>query len=154
MSASMGSSIIQSRSWYEDSLCRYKTLYFCVSFTAISGGRECVNLRAQQFSILDKIVSLNVWVRYFVWNFKVHFEIPYKIAYPYIEKMCILLTSENLRATRSTNSCFWTPHPPAFEQTPLTWRAMVISYHVLETLCYRLIFLVKNMLPTVSPNIR
>ena len=39
------------------------------------GGRfknayELLNLRALKISIFYKIISFNVWVRYFLWNFK------------------------------------------------------------------------------------
>ena len=74
-----------------------------VSFSSLEN--ELVNLRTLQFSALCKNLifhcmgkifyvefqrcPLDVWVRYFVWNFKVLFEMLLKISYPYIE-WCVI----------------------------------------------------------------
>ena len=51
-----------------------------------------------QFQCCIKIISFNVWVRYFVWNFKGYLWNSTQNILPIHWKMWILFTSENLRA--------------------------------------------------------
>ena len=69
------------------------------------GGRfkdahELLNLIALKVSMLYKILSFNVWVRYFVWNFKRYLWNSTQNILPIHWKMRILFTGENLRAIR------------------------------------------------------
>ena len=59
---------------------------------------ELINLRALKISMLYKIASFNVWVRYLVWNFKGILWNSAENILPIHWKMCILLAGENLRA--------------------------------------------------------
>ena len=77
--------------------------YWTLSVTYSWGGISKTLMSSEievllKFQHCIKIVSLNVWVRYFVWNFKVPCEIPHKISYPYNKKMYISYTDGNLRA--------------------------------------------------------
>ena len=69
----------------------------------VPGGRfkntyELLIPRALKISMSYKIVSFNVRVRYFVWNFKGSLWNSTQNILPIHWKMCILFTGENLRA--------------------------------------------------------
>ena len=63
---------------------------------------ELLNLRALKISI--KVISFNVWVRYFVWNFKGYLWNCTQNIIPIHWEMWILFTCENLRALRFKSS--------------------------------------------------
>ena len=89
---------------------------------------ELVNLRAK-FSILyEKIVSVNVWVRYFVWNFKGSLWNSTQNIWPIHWKMCSLLTTEDLRVPRFTNSCFWNAARTPFYRMIITF-SLAVRHH-------------------------
>ena len=57
-----------------------------------------------KFQCRIKIISFNVWVRYFVWNFKGYLWNSTQNILPIHRKMWILFTGENLRALRFKSS--------------------------------------------------
>ena len=63
--------------------------------------------------MLYKSISFNVWVRYFVWNFKWYLCNSTQNILPIHWEMWILLTCENLRALRFKNSQVFLIHPRA-----------------------------------------
>ena len=65
---------------------------------------ELLNLRALKISICIKVISFNVWVRYFVWNFKGYLWNSTQNIWPIHWKMWILFSGENLRALRFKSS--------------------------------------------------
>ena len=72
------------------------------------------HLRTLNFSILYKIVSFNVWARYFVWNFKGTLWNSTQSILPIHWKMCNLGRSEDLRAPRFTSSYVFLKCPPRY----------------------------------------
>ena len=64
----------------------------------------CVSIRVLKISVLYKIISFNIWVRYFVWNFKGYLWNSTQNILPILWKMWILFTGENLRALRFKSS--------------------------------------------------
>ena len=85
-----------------------------------------------------KVISFNVWVRYFVWNFKGDLWNSTQNIIPIHWKMQILFTGENLRALRFKSSQVFFETPPAVIQPiaslwyclpitgfPLGWRVGV-----------------------------
>ena len=73
---------------------------------------ELLNVRALKFPCCIKIISFNVWVRYFVWNFKGHLWNSTQNILPIHWKMWILFTNENLRALRFKSSYVFLKCPP------------------------------------------
>ena len=74
-----------------------------------TGGRfkntfELLNLRALRISMLYKIISFNVWVKYFVWIFKGYLWNSTQNILPIHWKMWISFTYENSRALRCKSS--------------------------------------------------
>ena len=63
-------------------------------------------------------ISFNVWVRYFVWNFKGYLWNSTQNVSPIHWKMWILFTGENLRALRFKSSQVFLKRPP---ETVATW---------------------------------
>ena len=84
----------------------------------ISGGRfkniyELLNLRALKFHLWIKSTSFNVWVRYFVWNFKGNLWNSTQNIWPIHWKILFLYNIEILRALWFKSSyAFLTPPPP------------------------------------------
>ena len=70
-----------------------------------------------------KTVSYNVWVRYFVWNFKVTLWNSTQNILPIHWKMCILFTGEYLRTLRFKSLWAFLKCPPRpwFYQTGWDW---------------------------------
>ena len=105
-----------------------------------SGGRfknayELLNLRALKISMLLKITSFNVWVRYFEWNFKGYLWNSAQNIIPIHWKMRILFTGENWRALRFKSSYVFLKRPPAmvtYSRFTCIERLMIISHTVIE----------------------
>ena len=81
----------------------------CIWWVKIQGGGfkntyELLNPRALKISTLHKILSFNVWVRYFVWNFKGTLWNSTQNILPIHWKLYILYTDGNLRALRFKSS--------------------------------------------------
>ena len=81
------------------------------------GGRfkntyELLNLRALKFSTVNKIKLFNVWVRYFVWNFKGTLWNSTQNILPIRWKIWFLCNIEILRALRFRSSYAFLKRPP------------------------------------------
>ena len=84
---------------------------------SVSGGRfknthELLNLRALKFSPVNKNTSFNVWVRYFVWNFKGTLWNSTQNTLPIHWKMQFLYNIAILRALRFKSSLAFLKYPP------------------------------------------
>ena len=92
---------------------------------------ELVNLRAQH---CIRIISLNIWLRYFVWNFKGYWYLwnSTQNILPIHWKMCNLLRSENLGAPRFTSSLAFLKRPPdgpwSEHCQPADWTSWQLRY--------------------------
>ena len=83
-----------------------------------SGGRfknayELLTLRALKFQCFIKDLSFNVWVRYFVWNFKGTLWNSTQNILPIHWKIWLLYNIEILRALRFKSSFWFLKRPPA-----------------------------------------
>ena len=69
---------------YSGSIQRFYAIILSTNVNIISLSTSTwANISSFTHSFLDQYIWFNVWVRYFVWNFKGTFEIPHKISYPY-----------------------------------------------------------------------
>ena len=92
----------------------YKFYTYC---SVTSGGafqtcRWALTSKTLKFKCCIKIVSFNVWVRYFVWNFKGTLWNSAQNILPIHWKMCILFPCEYLRALRFKSSYVFLKRPP------------------------------------------
>ena len=100
--------IVRIRHNYEFQWEQWRHMTSWILVNIGSGGRfknayELLTLRALKTSMLNIKKYFNVWVGCFVWNFKGTLWNSTQNILPIHWKMCILFTSENLRA----HKCFW-----------------------------------------------
>ena len=88
--------------------CIFVNEKFCILGWRV---KTLVNLRILKISILKKTVSLNVLVRYFVWNFEGFLWNSTQNTLQIHWKICRSLISEDLRAPRLTSSQVFLKRP-------------------------------------------
>ena len=82
-----------------------------------------------KFQRCIKITPFNVWLRYFVWNFKGPLWNSIQNILSMHWKMCILFTGENLRARK----CFW--NTPLYICTGLALEGLLYACSILIKFC-------------------
>ena len=103
-------------------LCSYHHVHHLLSGVCFINAYELFNQRSLKISMLYKSISFNVWVRYFVWNFKWYLCNSTQIYYPYIER-CGFYSHVKIWELLDlrTHKCFDTPQGPFNLLPQVTW---------------------------------